>query len=107
MFKEAGEDLIHYLYKEDVRERERIWPNQKYHKKDHTLCKLKQARNIMYACVASPKTSHYVMVLMQDQVLVLESLLLPKMDLLHFVDASIVQMQLVNVMEHTAHYRIG
>ena len=60
----------------------------------------------MYACVASPKTSHYVMVLMQDQALVLESLQLPKMDLLHFVDASIVQMQLVNVTEHTAHSRI-
>jgi len=28
------------------------------------------------------------------------------MDLLHFVDASIAQMQLVNVMEHTAHSRI-
>ena len=37
-----------------------------YHRKDHTQCKLKWERNIMFVCVENPRTSRYVMDLMQD-----------------------------------------
>jgi hypothetical protein len=82
----------------------KICQNQKFHKKDHILCKLKLERNIMYACVENPKTSHYVMVLMRARVLDQEFSKLPKTASLHFADANTVTMKLESVMEHTALY---
>ena len=61
----------------------------------------------MFVCVENPRTSRYVMALMQDQVLDQEFSKLPKQDLLRFVDVNTVQMKLVSVTEPTAHYRIG
>ena len=58
----------------------------------------------MFVCVENLKTSHYVMVLMQDQVLDQEFSQLRKMDLLRFVDASTARMKPESVMELTARY---
>ena len=58
----------------------------------------------MFVCAENLKTSHYVMVLMQDQVLVQEFSQLQKMDLLRFVDASTAKMKPESVMELTARY---
>ena len=85
----------------------KLWQNQKYHKKDHTQCKLKREKNIMFVCAENLKTNHYVMALMQDQVLDQKFSKLPKQDSLRFADASTVQMKLESVMELTAHYRVG
>ncbi len=63
-----------------------------------------QKKNIMYACVENPKTSHYVMVLMRARVLDQEFSKLPKTASLHFADANTVTMKLESVMEHTALY---
>ena len=83
---------------------EKLWPNQKYHKKDHTQCKLKREKNIMFVCAENPKTSRYVMALMQDQVLDQEFLQLQKTDSLRFADASTAKMKPESVMELTARY---
>ena len=85
----------------------KLWQNQKYHKKDHTQCKLKREKNIMFVCAVNLRTSHYVMDLMQDQVLDQKFSKLPKQDSLRFADANIVQMKPESVMELTAHYRVG
>jgi len=61
----------------------------------------------MYACVASPKTSHYVMVLMQDQALDQIFSKQPKQDSLRFADANTAQMKQESVTELMAHYRLG
>ena len=67
MFKKTGKDMmITFTNKMNIK---KLWQNQKYHKKDHTQCKLKWERNIMFVCVENPRTSRYVMDLMQDQVL--------------------------------------
>ena len=78
MFEEKRKDLI-ITFTNRMNEK-KICQNQKFHKKDHILYKLKLERNIMYACAENPKTSHYVMVLMQDQVLVQEFSKQPKQD---------------------------
>ena len=82
----------------------KLWRSQKYHRKNHIQCKLKRERNIMFVCVENLKTSHYVMVLMQDQVLDQEFSQQQKMDLLRFVDASTAKMKPESVMELTARY---
>ena len=56
----------------------------------------------MFVCAENPKTSHYVMVLMQDLVLDQEFSRLVRMGLLRFVGASEVQTKQANVMVHTA-----
>ena len=84
--------------------REKLWLNQKYHKKDHTQCKLKREKNIMFVCAENPRTSRYVMDLMQDQALDQKFSKLPKQDSLRFADASIVQMKPESVTVLTAHY---
>ena len=58
----------------------------------------------MFVCVENPRISHYVMVLMQDQVLDQEFSQLRKMDLLRFADASTARMKPESVMELTARY---
>ena len=85
-------------------DREKLWPNQKYHKKGHTQCKLNLEKNTMFVCAENLKTSHYVMVLMQDQVLVQEFSQLQKMDLLRFADASTARMKQENATELTVRY---
>ena len=105
MFKEAGEDLI-ITFTKKMGEREKRWPNQKYHKKDHTLCKLKREKNIIFVCAENPKTSHCVTVLMREQVLVQEFSSLPKMESSGFADANIVKMKQASVTELTAHCNI-
>ena len=85
----------------------KIWLNQKYHKKDHTQCKLKQERNIMFVCVENLRTSHCVMALMLAQALDQKFSKQPKLDSLRFVDASIVQMKPESVTELTVHCRAG
>ena len=82
----------------------KLWPNQKYHKKDHTQCKLKREKNIMFVCAENPKTSHYVMALMRARALDQEFSKLPKQDSLRFADASTAKMKLESVMELTARY---
>ena len=61
----------------------------------------------MFVCVENPRTSRYVMALMQDQVLDQEFSQLPKQDSLRFADASTVKMKQESVTELTAHYRVG
>ena len=61
----------------------------------------------MFVCVENPRTSRYVMDLMQDQALDQKFSKQPKQDLLLFADASTAQMKLESVMELTAHYRVG
>jgi len=59
----------------------------------------------MFVCVENPRTSRYVMDLMQDQALDQKFSKQPKQDSLRFADASTAQMKLENVMELTAHYK--
>ena len=61
----------------------------------------------MFVCVENPRTSRYVMDLMQDQALDQKFSKQPKQGLLLFADASTAQMKLESVMELTAHYRVG
>ena len=100
MFKETGKDMI-IINKMNG---EKLWQNQKYHKKDHIQCKLKREKNIMFVCAENLKTSHYVMALMRDQVLDQEFSKLPKQDSLRFADASTARMKQESVMELTARY---
>jgi len=58
----------------------------------------------MFVCVENPRTSHYVMVLMQDQALDQEFSKQPKQDSLRFVDASTARMKPESVTELTARY---
>ena len=58
----------------------------------------------MFVCVENPRTSHYVMVLMQDQALDREFSKQPKQDSLRFVDASTARMKPESVTELTARY---
>jgi len=87
--------------------REKLWQNQKFHRKNHTQCKLKRERNIMFVCAENPRTSRYVMDLMQDPVLDIKLSQLQKQDSLRFADASTAQMKPVSVTELTAHCRAG
>ena len=82
----------------------KMWQNQRYHKKDHTQCKLKRERNIMFVCVENPRTSRYVMDLMQDQVLDQKFSKQPKQDSLRFADVNTARMKPESVMELTARY---
>ena len=82
----------------------KLWQNQKYHKKDHTQCKLKQEKSIMFVCAESPRTSHCVMVLMQDQVLDQKFSKLLKQDSLRFADVSTARMRQESVTELTVRY---
>ena len=59
----------------------------------------------MFVCVENPRTSRYVMDLMQDQVLDQKFSKQPKQDSLRFADASTAQMKQESVTELTAHYR--
>ena len=58
----------------------------------------------MFACAENPRTSHYVMALMQDQALDQEFSQLRKMDSLRFADASIARMKPGSVTEPTVRY---
>ena len=82
----------------------KICQNQKFHKKDHILYKLKLERNIMYACAENPKTSHCVTVLMRALALDQEFSQLQKTDSLRFADVNIARMKPESVMELTARY---
>ena len=84
--------------------RKKLWQNQKYHKKDHTQCKLKQEKNIMFVCAENHKTSHYVMAPMQGQVLDQKFSKLPKQDSLRFVGVNTARMKQESVTEHTVRY---
>jgi len=57
----------------------------------------------MFVCVENPRTNHYVMALMQDQVLDQKFSKQPKQDLLRFADASTARMKQESVTEPTAH----
>jgi hypothetical protein len=61
----------------------------------------------MFVCVENPRTSRYVMDLMQDQVLDQKFSKQPKQDSLRFADASTVQMKQESVTELTAPYKLG
>ena len=61
----------------------------------------------MFVCVENPRTSRYVMALMQDQALDQKFSKQLKQDLLPFADASTAQMKPESVTELTAHYRLG
>jgi len=61
----------------------------------------------MFVCAENPRTSRYVMDLMQDQALDQKFSKQPKQDLLHFVDANTARMKQESVTELTAHYRLG
>jgi len=105
MFKKTGKEMIiTFTNKMNIK---KLWQNQKYHKKDHTQCKLKREKNIMFVCVENLRTSRYVMDLMQDQVLDQKFSKQPKQDSLRFADASTAQMKQESVTELTAHYRLG
>ena len=60
----------------------------------------------MFVCVENPRTSRYVMVLMQDQALAQEFSKLPKQDSSRFADANTVKMKPESVTELTAHCRV-
>ena len=57
----------------------------------------------MFVCVENPRTSRYVMALMQDQALDQEFSKQPKQDSLRFADASTARMKPESVTELTAH----
>ena len=101
MFTKTGKDLISIFT--NKMDREKLWPNQKYRKKGHTQCRLNREKNTMFACAENPRTSHYVMALMQDQALDQEFSQLRKMDSLRFADASTARMKPESVTELTAH----
>ena len=61
----------------------------------------------MFACAENPRTSRYVMALMQDQALDQEFSQLRKMDSLRFVDANTAKMKQESVTELTARCRVG
>ena len=105
MFKETGKDMI-ITFTNKMNEK-KLWQNQKFHKKDHTQCKLKREKNIMFVCAENLRTNHYVMGLMQDQALDQKFSKQPKQDSLRFADASKAQMKQESVTELTAHYRVG
>jgi hypothetical protein len=102
MLKETSKNLINIFTSKIIRRK--LWPNQKYHKNDHIQCKLKWEKNIMFACVENLRTNHYVMALMQDQVLDQKFSKLMKRDSLHFVDVNTVKMKQENVTEVTVRY---
>ena len=78
MFKKTGKDMIiTFTNKMNMK---KLWQSQKYHRKNHTQCKLKREKNIMFVCAENLKTSHYVTVLMRAQVLDQEFSQLQKMD---------------------------
>ena len=58
----------------------------------------------MFVCAENLKTNHYVMDLMQDQVLDQKFSKLPKQDSLRFADANIARMKPESVTELTARY---
>jgi len=102
VFEEKRKDLI-ITFTNRMNEK-KICQNQKFHKKDHILCKLKLERNIMYACAENPKISHCVTVLMRAQALDQEFSKLPKQDSSRFADANTAKMKPESVTELTAHY---
>jgi 7-keto-8-aminopelargonate synthetase-like enzyme len=101
MLKKTGKDLM--ITFTNKMNREKLWQNQKYHRKNHTQCKLKRERNIMFVCVENPRTSRYVMDLMQDQVLDQKFSKQPKQDSLRFADVNTARMKPESVTELTAH----
>ena len=102
MFKKTGKDMM--ITFTNKMNGEKLWQSQKYHRKNHTQCKLKREKNIMFVCAENPRTSRYVMALMQDQALDQEFSKLPKQDSLRFADASTAKMKPESVMELTARY---
>jgi len=101
MFKKTDKDMmITFSNKMDTK---KLCQNQKYHKKDRIQCKLKREKNIMFVCVENPRTSRYVMVLMQDQALDQEFSKQPKQDSLRFADVNTARMKPESVTELTAH----
>jgi len=58
----------------------------------------------MFVCVENPRTSRYVMDLMQDQVLDQKFSKQPKQDSLRFADVNTARMKPESVMELTVHY---
>ena len=102
MFKKTGKDMI-ITFTNKMNEK-KLWQNQKYHKKDHTQCKLKREKNIMFVCAENPKTSHCVTVLMRALALDQEFSQLQKTDSLRFADVNIARMKPESVMELTARY---
>ena len=60
----------------------------------------------MFVCVENPRTSRYVMDLMQDQALDQKFSKQLKQDSSRFADVSTAQMKQENVTELTAHYRL-
>ena len=104
MLKETAKEMI-ITFTNRMNEK-KICQNQKFHKKDHILCKLKLERNIMYACAENPKISHCVTVLMRAQALDQEFSKLPKQDSSRFADANTVKMKPESVTELTAHCRV-
>ena len=58
----------------------------------------------MFVCVENLKTNHYVMALMQDQVLDQKFSKLLKQDSLRFADVNTARMKQESVMEHTVRY---
>jgi len=84
--------------------KKKLCQNQKFHKKGHILCKLKQERNIMCVCAENLKTSHCVTVLMRAQALDQEFSKLPKQDSSRFADANTAKMKPESVTELTAPY---
>jgi len=57
----------------------------------------------MFGCEGNPRTSRYVMDLMQDQVLDQKFSKQPKQDSLRFADVNTARMKPESVMELTAH----
>ena len=100
MLKETSKNLIITFTNKIIRKK--LWPNQKYHKNDHTQCKSKQEKNIMFVCVGNLRTNHCVMALMQDQVLDQKFSRLPRQDSLRFVDVNTARMKQESVTEVTA-----
>ena len=60
-------------------------------------------KNIMFVCVENPKTSRYVMALMQYQALDQKFSKQPKQDSLRFADVNTARMKQESVTELTAH----
>jgi len=102
MFKKTDKDVM--ITFTNKMNREKLWQNQKFHRKNHTHCKLMREKNIMFVCAENPKTSHYVMALMRARVLDQEFSKLPKQDSLRFADASTAKMKLESVTELMVHY---
>jgi len=101
MFKKTDKDMM--ITFTNKMNREKLWQNQKFHRKNHTQCKLKRERNIMFVCVENPRISRNVRDLMQDQALDQKFSKQLKQDLLRFADVNTARKKQESVMELTAH----